>query len=55
MNMYGQYYVYPSTPSVTDLIDRPITSDPLNIYLGNPDLKMQVQHSNKRRSPRKAA
>ena len=38
------YYLWPSTPSVTDLIDRPISSDPLNIFLGNPDLKMQVQH-----------
>jgi hypothetical protein len=45
MNLSGQYYLNPSTPSVTDLIDRPITSDPLNIYLGNPDLKMQVQHN----------
>ena len=43
--LWGQYYLYPSTPSITDLIDRPITSDPLNIYLGNPDLKMQVQHN----------
>ena len=38
------YYLWPSTPSVTDLIDRPISSDPLNIFLGNPDLKMSVQH-----------
>ena len=45
MDMNGQYYLYPSTPYVTYLIDRPITSDPLNIYLGNPDLKMQVQHN----------
>ena len=45
MNLNGQYYLNPSTPSVTDLIDRPITSDPLNIYLGNPDLKMQMQHN----------
>ena len=45
VNLDGQYYLSPSTPSVTDLIDRPITSDPLNIYLGNPDLKMQVQHN----------
>ena len=44
-DLWGQYYLYPSTPSVTDLIDRPITSDPLNIYLGNPDLKMMVQHN----------
>ena len=39
-----QYYLWPSTPSVTDLIDRPINSDPLNIFLGNPDLKMSAQH-----------
>ncbi len=45
VNLNGQYYLNPSTPSVTDLIDRPITSDPLNIYLGNPDLKMQMQHN----------
>jgi hypothetical protein len=44
-NIWGQYYLYPSTPYVTDLIDRPITSDPLNIYLGNPDLKMQMRHN----------
>ena len=43
-SLHGSYYLRPSTPSVTDLIDRPITSDPLNIYLGNPDLKMAVQH-----------
>ena len=39
-----QYYIWPSTPSVTDLIDRPITSDPMNIFLGNPDLKKSEQH-----------
>ena len=39
-----QYYLWPSTPSVTDLIDRPISSDPLNIFLGNPDLKQSAQH-----------
>ena len=43
-NVTGQYYLWPSTPSVTDLIDRPITSDPLNIFLGNPDLKKSEQH-----------
>jgi hypothetical protein len=40
-----QYYIWPSTPSVTDLIDRPITSDPLNIFLGNPDMKKSEQHT----------
>ena len=41
----ANYSMRPSTPSVTDLIDRPITSDPLNIFLGNPDLKLSEQHS----------
>lgn len=40
----AQYYLWPSTPSVTDLIDRPINSDPLNIFLGNPNLKQSTQH-----------
>ena len=44
-NLTMQYYMWPSTPSVTDLIDRPITSDPLNIFQGNPDLKKSEQHS----------
>ncbi len=39
------YYVTPTTPTVTDLIDRPITSDPLNIYLGNADLKNSTEHT----------
>ena len=43
-NLDIQYYLWPSTPSVTDLIDRPITSDPMNIFLGNPDLKKSEQH-----------
>ena len=34
-----------TTPSVTDLIDRPITSDPLNIFLGNPDLKSSTNYN----------
>ena len=38
------YNVWAMTPSVTNLIDRPITSDPLNIFLGNPDLKLSHQH-----------
>ena len=33
-----------STPGITDLIDRPITSDPLNIFLGNPNLKTSQEH-----------
>jgi hypothetical protein len=43
-NITVQYYIWPSTPSITDLIDRPITSDPMNIFLGNPDLKKSEQH-----------
>ena len=44
VSMHGQYFLNPTTPSVTDLIDRPVASDPLNIYLGNPDLKMTQSH-----------
>ena len=44
-NIQAQYYLWPSTPSVTDLIDRPITSDPLNIFQGNPDLKKSMEHN----------
>ena len=43
-NFTLRYSMSPSTPSVTDLIDRPITSDPLNIFLGNPDLKSSERH-----------
>ena len=43
-NLNVNYYMSSSTPGITDLIDRPITSDPLNIYLGNPDLKMSQDH-----------
>ena len=43
-NMIMQYYMWETTPSVTSLISRPITSDPLNIFLGNPDLKKSNQH-----------
>ena len=38
------YNPYTQTPGVTDLLSRPNTSDPLNIFLGNPDLKMQTTH-----------
>ena len=44
-NINLQYYVWNLTPDVTDLIDRPITSDPLNIYQGNPDLKPSSTHT----------
>ena len=43
-NISSYYNVWSSTPSVIQLIDRPITSDPLNIFLGNPDLKQSHQH-----------
>jgi len=42
--LYSHYQVSHSTPSITDLIDNPQTSDPLNTYLGNPDLKMSDSH-----------
>ena len=45
LGLTAQYGMWPSTPSVIDLIDRPITSDPLNIYLGNPDLKQSQSHN----------
>jgi len=38
------YSINQSTPSVTDLLTRPQTSDPLNIYLANPDLRMSTTH-----------
>lgn len=38
------YNMRSSTPGITDLIDRPITSDPLNIFLGNPNLKTSQEH-----------
>ena len=41
---YMNYQVSQSTPSVTDLLTRPQTSDPLNIYLANPDLRMSTTH-----------
>ena len=44
-NISVHYDIWSSTPSVTNLIDRPITSDPLNIFLGNPDLKQSHQHN----------
>ena len=40
-----RYSVWNFTPDVTDLIDRPNTSNPLNIYQGNPDLKPYSTHS----------
>ena len=39
------YNVSQSLPSVTDLLTRPQTSDPLNIYLANPDLQMSTTHN----------
>ena len=40
-----RYNMWASTPGVTDLIDRPITSDPLNITEGNDDLRNTYRHS----------
>lgn len=38
------YYPSVSTPSATDLLSRPDTSDPLYIYLGNENLKKSMSH-----------
>ena len=43
-NINLRYNIWNLTPDVTNLIDRPITSDPLNIYQGNPDLKPSSTH-----------
>ena len=43
MNFY--YSPYTSTPDASDLIDRPISSNPMYIFLGNPDLKSSTYHS----------
>lgn len=40
---YG-YRVNPQLPELVDMVDVVNDSDPLNIYLGNPDLKMQTEH-----------
>ncbi len=42
---HANYQMSHSTPSVTDLLSRPQTSDPLNIYLSNPDLQQSTRHS----------
>lgn len=39
------YSMSHNTPSAGDLLDRPQTSDPLNIYLSNRDLNMETTHS----------
>ncbi len=39
------YSVSQSLPSATDLLTRPQTSDPLNIYLANPSLRMSTTHN----------
>ena len=43
--LYVNYQAYQDTPSAGDLLDRPQTSDPLNIYLSNPNLSMETIHS----------
>lgn len=43
--LQANYQIGYSTPSVTDLISRPQTSNPLSIYLSNPDLQQQARHS----------
>ena len=43
--LYANYQISHSTPSVTDLLSRPQTSDPLNIYMSNPDLRQSTSHN----------
>ena len=43
--MQFYYSPYTLTPDASDLIDRPITSNPMYIFLGNPDLKSTTYHS----------
>ncbi len=41
----ASYYVRNRQPSIFDLIDRSYSSDPLNITVGNPNLRMQTTHT----------
>lgn len=43
--LQANYQIGYSTPSVTNLLSRPQTSNPLSIYLSNPDLQQQARHS----------
>lgn len=38
------YRLWPELPDMVDMVDVTNDADPLNIYIGNPDLKMQNQH-----------
>ncbi len=38
------YRISPTLPEMTDMLDIVDDSDPLNIYLGNPDLKTAIAH-----------
>ena len=39
--------ITPTTPDLTDMIDVVNDADPLNIYVGNPDLKVQYKFENR--------
>lgn len=39
------YSVSAQAPQLINMIDRPNTTDPLNVYLGNPDLKVGYSHT----------
>lgn len=39
------YRIEPTLPDMVDMLDIVDDSNPLNIYLGNPDLKTQVRHN----------
>ena len=40
----ANFDIYSSKPSAFQLIDRPVTSDPLNLTVGNPNLRQQITH-----------
>ncbi len=39
------YRIEPKLPDLADMVDVVNDADPLNIYLGNPDLKVQTRHN----------
>ena len=43
--MDASYYIRNQQPSIFNLIDRSYSSDPLNITMGNPNLRMQTTHN----------
>ena len=44
-NMTLRYFLIQDAPDLLKMVDIPNTSDPMNIWLGNPDLKKAMNHS----------